>query len=90
MMMMSPMCAALNGKKYSDASLIGDFTSLEANLADLQDSEDNRTTPSSRADSNDEDKVGHSDYYRRFLTAGHTKCCRTPLISLDEDTPSGF
>eukprot|EP00080_Pristionchus_pacificus_P021852 PDM81872.1 nhr-3 [Pristionchus pacificus] len=56
MLMMSPMCAALNGKKYSDASLIGDFTSLEANLADLQDSEDNRTTPSSRADSNDEDK----------------------------------
>lgn len=62
MMMMSPVCS-LTGKKYSDASLIGDFTSLEANLADLQDSEDNRTTPSSRADSNDEEKVRATSHY---------------------------
>ncbi|GMT36306.1 hypothetical protein PFISCL1PPCAC_27603, partial [Pristionchus fissidentatus] len=55
MCILSPM-GTLPDKKYSDASLIGEFSSLEANLADLQDSEDNRTTPSSRADSNDGDK----------------------------------
>ncbi|GMR61073.1 hypothetical protein PMAYCL1PPCAC_31268, partial [Pristionchus mayeri] len=88
MMMMSPVCS-LTGKKYSDASLIGDFTSLEANLADLQDSEDNRTTPSSRADSNDEEKVRkvpESDGVLETLKTIEDICNRSE--SIDEPTSS--
>ncbi|GMT07178.1 hypothetical protein PENTCL1PPCAC_29352, partial [Pristionchus entomophagus] len=86
MLMMSPICS-LNGKKYSDASLIGDFTSLESNLNDLQDSEDNRTTPSSRADSNDEDKkMSETDGVLETLKTIEEICNRSE--STDESTSS--